>query len=247
MQKFNTVPAHRPLVCQLIGHCVVKVGIPNDGQSGGRIEMASKWKWIALGTGVAVVAVGLFSQLRRVEEPKYAVVETSGPFEIRDYPPLIVAEATVKGPRTVAINEGFRVIANYIFGNNISAEKVAMTAPVTQQASEKVAMTAPVTQQAEGDGWTVRFIMPSQYSLETLPKPKSPAVTLKKIESQRMAVIRFSGSADDKLLSQKTQELETFISAGKRAVLSPATFAFYDPPWTLGLLRRNEVMIEIAK
>jgi hypothetical protein len=209
--------------------------------------MASKWTWIALGIGALVVAAGVFSQVRRVEEPKFTLVEEVGPFTLRDYPPLIVAEATVKGARTDAINQGFRLIADYIFGNNIAAEKVEMTAPITQQPSEAVAMTAPVTQQAAGDGWTVRFIMPAKYTMATLPKPKNNAVTLKPVEGQRMAVIRFSGAADDQALAQRVEELSAEINKRKLSALAAPAFAFYDPPWTLGLLRRNEVMIPVAK
>jgi hypothetical protein len=209
--------------------------------------MASKWTWIALGVGAVVLAAGVFSQMRRVEEPKFMLVEQSGAFELRDYPPLLVAEATVKGERAVAINQGFRVIADYIFGNNIAAEKVAMTAPVTQQSSEAVAMTAPVTQQAVGDSWTVRFVMPSQYTLDTLPKPKNDAVTLKQVEGQRMAVIRFSGAADDQLLKEKSEALMADITKRSLSATAAATYAFYDPPWTLGFLRRNEVMIPVSK
>jgi hypothetical protein len=209
--------------------------------------MTSKWTWIALGVGAVVLAAGVLSQVRRVEEPTFTLVEQSGVFELRDYPPLLVAEVTVKGARAIAINEGFRVIADYIFGNNIAAEKVAMTAPVTQQSNETVAMTAPVTQQAAGDSWTVRFIMPSQYTLETLPKPKNAAVILKQLEGQRMAVLRFSGTADDKMLTEKTADLTAEIMKRSLSPTAVPTFAFYDPPWTLGFLRRNEVMIAVGR
>jgi len=110
-----------------------------------------------------------------VEHPKYKVAERSGNIEIRDYSPMIVAEAEVKGERREAISKGFRIIADYIFGNNTAAQKVLMTAPVTQQGSEKIAMTAPVTQEGGGDdAWRVSFIMPSKCSMETLPKPNNP-------------------------------------------------------------------------
>jgi hypothetical protein len=78
-----------------------------------------------------------------VEQPKYNVVESSSNIEVRDYEPMIVAEAEVSGERREAIGKGFRIIADYIFGNNNAAQKVRMTAPVTQQGSEKIAMTAP--------------------------------------------------------------------------------------------------------
>lgn len=209
--------------------------------------MTSKWTWIALGLGAIVVAGGVWSQMSFVEEPKYVAVEQAGSFELRDYPSIIAAEVTVKGQRSAAINQGFQLIADYIFGNNIAAEKVAMTAPVTQQASETVAMTAPVTQQANGDSWTVQFIMPAKYTMETLPKPKNPAVTLKESAAGRVAVIRFSGVADDKLLAEKTAELTALIESRKLTATGPSRYAFYNPPWVLGPMRRNEIMIPVAK
>ena len=209
--------------------------------------MASKWTWIAVGLGAIVLAGGVWSQMSFVEEPKFTLAEKAGSFELRDYPAIIAAEATVKGSRETAINEGFRLIADYIFGNNIAAEKVAMTAPVTQQASEKVAMTAPVTQQGSGDSWTVQFIMPAKYTMETLPKPKNPDVTLKPFAAERVAAIRFSGVANDALLVEKTAELTAAIEARKLSVIGPSRYAFYNPPWVLGPLRRNEIMIPVAK
>ena len=89
------------------------------------------------------------------------------------------------GERRDAIGKGFRIIADYIFGNNTTAQKVPMTAPVTQQDSQKIAMTAPVTQQGDGNTWRVRFIMPSNYTLETLPKPNNPAIKLKEVGARR--------------------------------------------------------------
>jgi len=203
--------------------------------------------WIAL-PGVVILAAALWGPLMsNVEQPKYLIVESDRSIEIRDYPAMIVAEADVRGPREKAINEGFRIIANYIFGNNLSSQKVAMTAPVTQHASEKIAMTAPVTQKGGGNSWQVRFIMPASYTLATLPKPKNPAVQLKEIASRRFAAIRFSGLAREASLKRKADLLTEFIAARKLTALSAATYAFYDPPWTLPFLRRNEVMIEVAR
>jgi hypothetical protein len=209
--------------------------------------MASKWKWIGLALGAVVLAGGVWSQLSFVEEPQYTLVEKSGAFELRDYPPIVVAEVAVKGERYAAISEGFHLIADYIFGNNIAAEKVAMTAPVTQQANEKIAMTAPVTQQGTGDSWTVQFIMPAKYTLETLPKPKNPAVKLKAFTGERVAAIRFSGAADDKLLDDKTAELKATMQSRKLTANGPPRYAFYNPPWVLGPLRRNEIMIPVGQ
>ena len=202
--------------------------------------------WLIAVVAVVLLGAALWGPIvSNVEQPKYQVVESSGNIEIRDYAPQIVAEAEVAGDRRDAIGKGFRIIADYIFGNNTSAQKVPMTAPVTQQGSEKIAMTAPVTQQGDGNIWRVRFVMPSNYTMETLPKPNNPAVKLKEIGGKRYAAIRFSGLAGEDSLKRRTDELNAFISAKNLTPLSAPTYAFYNPPWTLPFLRRNEVMVEI--
>lgn len=210
--------------------------------------MSKKLVWWTVGI-VAVLLLGaaLWGPIvSNVEHPKYKVAERSGNIEIRDYAPMIVAETEVKGERREAISKGFRIIADYIFGNNTTAQKVSMTAPVTQQGTEKIAMTAPVTQQGGGDTWRVRFIMPSKYTLATLPKPNNPTIELKAIPERRFAVIRFSGMAGEESLERHNKELDDFLSAKGLIPLSPPSYAFYNPPWTLPFLRRNEVLVEIA-
>ena len=185
--------------------------------------------------------------MSNVEQARYDVFETHGAIEIRDYAPMIVAEVSVTGDREKAISDGFRLIADYIFGNNISSQEVAMTAPVIQQPSEKIAMTAPVIQQGDEGLWVVRFVMPSAYTMQTLPKPNNSEVTLKQIAGKRFAVIRFSGLARAKSLEAHTKELEAFILENNLQTVEKPTYAFFNPPWTLPLLRRNEVMIEINR
>ena len=210
--------------------------------------MSKKLVWWTVGiVGVLFLGAALWGPIvSNVEHPKYEVSERSGNIEIRDYARMIVAEAEVKGERREAISKGFRIIADYIFGNNTTAQKVPMTAPVMQQGSEKIAMTAPVTQAGGGDTWRVRFIMPSKYTMETLPKPNNPAIELKEIPGKRFAVIRFSGMAGEESLKRHNQELDDFLSAKGLIPLSPPSYAFYNPPWTLPFLRRNEVLVEIA-
>ncbi len=207
-----------------------------------------KKRIIWLLTGVVILAAILWGPIvSNVEQAKYHVVETHGSIEIRDYAPMIVAEVSVSGDREKAISDGFRMIADYIFGNNISSQEVAMTAPVIQQPSEKIAMTAPVTQQRDEGDWLVRFVMPSDYTMQTLPKPNNPEVSLKEIAEKRFAVIRFSGLAKPKRLEKQTRELQAFIQSQNLEVVSKPTYAFFNPPWTLPFVRRNEVMIEINR
>lgn len=102
-------------------------------------------------------------------EPAYTVLRSDGAIELRAYGPVIAAEVVLHGDRSAALSEGFRLIAAYIFGDNSPKMKIAMTAQVEQQGAQKIAMTAPVVQQADADTWTVRFIMPRGWTMETLP------------------------------------------------------------------------------
>lgn len=183
-----------------------------------------------------------------VETPRYDSELQDGSIEVRRYAPLLAAEVRVSGERTEAINQGFRLLADYIFGANSAAQSVAMTAPVTQSKPEKIAMTAPVTQQSAGEEkvWTVRFIMPAQYTSETLPKPLNAAITIIEQPAQRFAAIRFSGFAEAAALERKEGALRDFLRARELQAAGPPVYAFYDPPWTLPFLRRNEVLIPLA-
>ena len=201
--------------------------------------------WIV--PAVIILGAAAWSQIvSNVEQPKYMVVQSQGNIQIRDYGPMIVAEAEVSGDRKEAINQGFRIIADYIFGNNTSKKNVAMTAPVVQQQSEKISMTAPVTQEGGAGQWKVRFVMPASYTMDTLPKPNNDAVKLVEIAGKRYAVNRFSGMAGEASLRDHMDELNKFIVDNKLNPRSPPSFAFFNPPWTLPFLRRNEVMIEVA-
>ena len=190
-------------------------------------------RWIALGTlagGLLLAAASWGPFVSNVEQPKYIVVETDGNIEIRDYEPVIIAETDVTGTREVAIREGFQIIADYIFGNNLASRKIAMTAPVTQQTSERIAMTAPVIQRGDGHAWQVMFIMPANYTMETLPKPINPAVRLKEIERRRVTAIRFSGTANRENLRRHTAKLQAFVKSRNLYAVSAPAYAFYDPP-----------------
>lgn len=183
--------------------------------------------------------------MSNIEQPDYKLVTSKGNIEIREYEPMIIAQVEVFGERKQAINEGFKILADYIFGNNTSSKKMGITAPVTNELSEKMAMTAPVLQERDMNKWKVQFIMPKKYSLETLPKPNSKEVILISLPARRFAVIQFSGLADDENIKQHTDKLKAFISDERLKSIGETIFAFYNPPWTIPFLRRNEIMIEI--
>jgi len=185
------------------------------------------------------------------EEAKYTLIEKDGAFEVRAYDSKLIAEVLLDGEMSDATSAGFRLLADYIFGNNTApsgkSEKISMTAPVTvENRSEKIAMTAPVAIQSEQKGWRVWFVMPSHFSLATLPKPNNPLVVIKPIAAKRYAVVRFSGWVDDEKMQAKLKELSAWLAVKKLTSKGQPELARYNPPWTLPFLRRNEVMLEIS-
>jgi hypothetical protein len=184
------------------------------------------------------------------EEPKFTLLEKDQSFELRLYEPKILAEVLVSGTMREASSKGFKLIADFIFGNNIAtsgkSEKISMTAPVLiEPHAEKISMTAPVNVEQSGAGWKVNFVMPSQYTLETLPKPNNPVVKIKPILAKKFAVIQFSGLVDEEKMAKKVNDLEQWISTKQLKVPGNAELARYNPPWTLPFLRRNEVLIAV--
>lgn len=201
--------------------------------------------WLgAIAVALAAAASAAGPIMSRVEQPEYKVERSEGAFEVRLYAPMIAAETTVAGDRKDAIGNGFRLIANYIFGANKPNAKISMTAPVQQQ-KETIAMTAPVTQQAAGDSWTVSFVMPKSWTMETLPEPNDARVVLKPIPARRVVAVTFSGMSTNSVLETRTAELRRFASANNLKTKGEPIFAFYNPPWTLPFLRRNEIILDI--
>ena len=196
--------------------------------------------------GVAVPALALAAKARdRTENPKFEVVEAHDGFEVRKYAPRIVAEVHVEGDPQEATSAGFRLLADFIFGNNTSASKVAMTAPVDR--SERIAMTAPVDRVEREGQWTVAFTMPSEYSLDTLPRPNDDRVKIRRIPATRYAATRFSGNPKEPEVRRRMDALEAGVKAAGLAIADkPPTYARYDPPWTPGFMRRNEILLELA-
>ena len=195
------------------------------------------------------IALTLTGAVMATEEPKYAVLEKESPFEIRSYAPMIIAEVQVEGDLDEASSQGFRLIAAYIFGQNQINEKIAMTAPVTVEdqsaKSGKIAMTTPVGIESNAGKWTVSFVMPVEYSMETIPKPINPQVQLRQIPAVKKAVISFSGFYNTQKVAEKTLELEQWMKSRNLHSVGSPNFARYNPPWTLPFMRRNEVMLTL--
>lgn len=207
-----------------------------------------KKTWIMITSIIALILiVGVLAGpvLSDVEKPDYKVIQSEQNIEIRQYEPMIIAEVEVDGKREGAIGDGFRLIADYIFGNNTVKRDIAMTAPVQQQESQKIAMTAPVQQQSTGRSWQISFVMPSKYSMESLPEPNNDRVRLKEILTKKFIVIEFSGTNSNENVTKHENQLMNYIEANQIKINGSPKYAFYNAPWTLPFMRRNEVMIEI--
>jgi len=184
------------------------------------------------------------------EEPGYSVEKLTRDVEIRRYGARIAAETTVTADEESARSAGFRRLARYIFGANHVHAKIAMTAPVAQQSGgrrrEKIAMTAPVSQEAAGaDEWTIRFFMPAERTLESLPEPDDDEVRLVTVPPETLAVRRFTGIPSRRAVASQTAKLmNTLSDIGVEAIDTPASW-FYDPPWTVPALRRNEIAVRV--
>lgn len=191
---------------------------------------------VAVGIAVALVgawtAVGYMST-KGIEEPAHKVVDKKRGYEIREYAPYIRAEVTLEGAYRDTLYGGFRQVADYIFGNNTKSEKVAMTAPVIQEAGEGK------------NTYTVAFVMPKEYTLETLPKPNNPNVAFREVPARRFAVLKFGGYATERRVERKKAQL--FKSLGRDGVKAAGTalVAQYDPPWTPFYMRRNEIQVPL--
>ena len=183
-----------------------------------------------------------------IEEPSFSLLDRVGSIEIREYGPRLAAEADM-GPG-LGVQTGqysaFIRLADFIFANNRAGEQVAMTAPVAiKRSDEPIAMTAPVAMEPGSEGGVMRFFMPAEYTIETLPMPGDDRVRIVTVPAQTLAVLRFSGVASDAEVAARKAELLTGLhESGWRPVGEPGLFG-YDPPGTPPAERRNEVFVEV--
>ena len=208
------------------------------------------------------IAMGILwcSSVMAIEEPKYELISSERDFEIRHYTPILIAETHVDGDMDEATNKGFRRIADFIFGNNQASTaelktKIEMTAPVTvEPKTSKISMTAPVTVVPQNEStnmiktstWRIYFVMPSQYTLDSIPKPNNVDVKLREIPEKYFLVLRYSGLNTVARVQQKIDDAILWAQKKSLTIIGRPQLSRYDPPWTLPMFRRNEIMIEIS-
>ncbi|MFL1460853.1 SOUL family heme-binding protein [Roseococcus sp. DSY-14] len=193
----------------------------------------------------ACSAVGVRSG---TEEPAFTVLDGVGGVEVRQLGPRLLAEVEVEAEDEVAArNAGFRPLAAYIFGRNQAAERIGMTAPVTQAGGERIGMTAPVSQSREGGRWRIGFVMPARYSLATLPRPLDPAILVREARAETVAVLRFAGAPSPERVADAQARLAASLAASAWEATGPGGAWFHDPPWTIPALRRNEAWLPVRR
>lgn len=167
------------------------------------------------------------------EEPAHTSRSLADGIEIRTYHRRVAAETIVADTEEGARNAGFRRLAGYIFGGNHQGTKIAMTAPVAQSAGH------------DGD-WVIRFFMPSSYDGDDLPVPDDDRVELVEVPAETVAVLRFSGDRSSRAVAEHARQLRNTLRAYGFDTDGEVVAWFYDPPWTLPFLRRNEVAVAVT-
>ena len=168
-----------------------------------------------------------------IEKAAYTVEKTDGASQVRQYAPQVVAETVVDGTLEEAGNKAFRPLFNYISGANRSQGKIAMTAPVGQE--------------AVSNQWAITFMMPTNYTLETLPAPTDEKVRLRAIPARRMAAVQYSGTWSRRRYERNLARLREWMKAQGLAAAGEPVWARYNAPFTPWFLRRNEILVPLEK
>ena len=201
-----------------------------------------------------VIFLTLKGLLMATEEPKYTLIQKNEVFEIREYAPYLVAQTEVTGTFDEIGGKAFRILVKYISCENQQQTNIKMTAPVIQEGSaqegQKIPMTAPVIQKtSEGDSQstTFSFVMPQNFTLETLPRPLDKRITLKEIPTKSVAVREYSGGWGEKKYKKNEAILLKALDDADIKTIGVPSFARYNSPFTLWFMRKNEIMIEVQR
>lgn len=230
---------------------------------------------LLLGSGMYFFRSFIFGSLfgSAYEEPAHEVILKDGNIEIRRYEPYVVAEVTVTGSFNRATQTSFNPLFRYISGSNRGREKIEMTTPVLVEPdgqasvessgaaeSVKLAMTIPVIVEpqasaesgsmprlagSEINAWTMAFVLPAGYTVETAPLPDNSNVVIRQVEQHEVASIRFSGRFSNERAERQRARLEEWLQARGLAHAGDWRIATYDPPFTIPWFRRNEVLVTL--
>lgn len=207
---------------------------------------------ILLLSGLLMLAGCTVLGIRDTAEPSFTVVDrVADTVEIRRYAPRAAAEVRLDGAAAgggmQAQGRAFRTLFAYIQGANDGGRTIAMTAPVEQRAGgSSIAMTAPVETTTDADGFVMRFFLPADLTAATAPEPTDPAVAIVELPAGDMAVRSFTGWWTEAGLARRQEALIDALDGTGWVAAGPPVGWFYDPPWTIPFLRRNEVAVPVV-
>jgi hypothetical protein len=190
--------------------------------------------FVAVPTVIALAFFGWKLTSRSAyESAEYTAVETDGPFEIRDYPDLILASTSMQSDSQG--NDGsFMRLFGYISGANDTSQKVSMTTPVFMEKG------------SDASHGQMGFVIPKEVAEQRVPEPSHQEVSIQRRRGGRFAVMRFAGRLDRRAVETASEKLRQWLSARGLEGQADLEYAGYDPPWTPGMLRRNEVLIRLS-
>ncbi len=184
-----------------------------------------------------------------LEQPRYTVRENLGPnTEVRDYASRTYAESRVPVDGDEPRSAAFRLLFDYIDGANADVTKIDMTVPVaTEKPGTQIEMTAPVATASADGQYVMRFFLPSAFTAENAPRPKHPSVRIGTLPAQTEAALMYSGSQSDEKADQMKARLLEQVRASGWKTSGAARAMFYNPPFSIPFLRRNEVIVPVVK
>ncbi len=168
------------------------------------------------------------------EKQQFTLVRDYGDFELRNYPAHVLMQVEVEGDFMRAGNVAFSPLISYISGNNLSRQKIAMTAPVIQEPTSS-------------DTHLVSFVLPNGTDPKDVPVPANARVTMKAMPEHLTGVRKFGGGwNEDRFMSEGELLRNAVVQAGFEPV-GNLYWARFDPPWKPGFLKRNEALINLKK
>lgn len=194
------------------------------------MRVNAKWVGAGLLAAAGAAAGAWYYHERSTERPNHRTILEEDAFELRAYPPLLLAGTVTEGGRAQALDRGFAILADYIGARSRPGEAIATTAPVI---ADKAA-----------SGWRTRFVMPGKWRRATLPPPPE-GVEIEELPGRRVAVVRFAGTVGDRMLAEREAALRAWMRDKGLSADAPAEHAFYNSPFIPGRLRKNEIWIPV--
>lgn len=190
-------------------------------------------KGILVSIAVLVLCTSVYMVTKKnTESADYRVISKDGDFEIREYKPMMLVSTTMQGAE-LRSSSAFQRLFGYISGSNKDDQKIAMTAPVFSSNDSEV--------------YTMSFLIPKAVAEKGAPPPTDDKVKIEPMAGGEFAVYRYSGYSNAEKIAEAKGKLTDWIKEKELKTTGEMLLAGYDPPYTPANLRRNEVLVRLAK